>query len=360
MMFPKFLIAASILCNILVCIVSPVAAQQPLRKVTINWGFPQFLIYTAPILSTPKMMKYWEEEGLDVTVIGSPSGSAALQALIGNQVQMTFTGASNVMQFRQQGVPIKAIANVYNNAIYFPAVKADGPIQSIKDLKGKTVGVCALAASCEYWLNAILKEEGVDPKDVARVVPGLGAAAWHALNTGQVAALVWSGAGLTQMETVGANLRRFDKLPYLKDLTFVMTLIAHESMIKSEPKVLIGLARGIAKATAFAKANPEAAVRMHWQMFPITKPASLSDEQAMAAALRELRDQLSNMADPDRRDFGAVSNKEIDAVAALMLQNGVIKQQFPADNYFTDEFVKEVNNFDLAAVREQAKNWKPN
>ncbi len=337
----------------------PAAAQNALRKVTINWGYPQFLIYTAPILSTPKMMKYWEEEGLDVTVIGSPSGTAALQALINGQVQMTFTGATNIMQLRQQNVPVKAIANIYNKAIYSPAVKADGPIKSIKELEGKTVGVCALAASCEYWLNAILNEEGIDPKKVARVVPGHGAAAWHALNSGQVAALVWSGAGLTQMEAVGAKFRRFDDLPYLQNLTFVMTLNAHEPMIKSDPKVLVGLARGIAKATAFAKANPEAAIRMHWQMFPITKPASLTEEQAMAAALRELGHQMSNMADPDQRDFGAVSKKSIDAVAAMMLDNQVIKQQFPADDYFSDVFIKEINDFDLAAVRQQAKTWKP-
>lgn len=359
-MFVRSLSVAILACNLALGAIVPAAAQAPLRKVTINWGYPQFLIYTAPILSTPKMMKYWEEEGLDVSVVGSPSGSAALQALLNDQVQMTFTGASNVMQFRQRDVPVKAIANVYNKAIYYPAVKADGPIQSIKDLKGKTVGVCALAASCEYWLNAILKQEGIDPKDVARVVPGLGAAAWHALDTGQVAALVWSGAGLTQMETVGAKFRRFDKLPYLQDLTFVMTLIARDETIKSDPKLLIGLARGIAKATVFARANPEAAVRMHWKMFPLTKPATLSDDEAMSGALKELKQQLANMAEPDDRNFGAVSEQAINAVTDLMLQNGVIQKRFPVSDYYTDALIKEINNFDVAAVKEQAKNWKPN
>lgn len=334
------------------------AQAQSLRKVTINYGVNQFAPSTAPVFAVPKAMKFWEEEGLDVTIEGGAGGSAALQALVNKSSIMTFTGTPNQMQLRQAGVPIIAVASTYYRNIYYPVVKADGPISSLQDLKGKTVGVCRMASACVYWLDAVLDAEGIDPKTVAKVAPGDGAAAWHALNNGTIAGMMWWDSAYAQMETVGAKFKRFDKIPVMQGLTYIQGLFVHEDLVKSDPKLITGLLRGIAKGVAFAKANPEAAVRIHWSVFPISKPASLPEDKAMANALIELNAQLNNMPDADRKVFGKVSLEDVKAVTKVMAEQNVIKKSFAPEQYYTDQFIKAANDIDVAAIAAKAKAYK--
>jgi NitT/TauT family transport system substrate-binding protein len=339
-------------------VMSGTADAQSLRKVTINYGVNQFAPSTAPVFAIPKAMKFWEEEGLDVTIEGGAGGSAALQALVNKSSVMTFTGTPNQMQLRQAGVPLIAVASTYHRNIYYPVVKADGPISSLQDLKGKTVGVCRMASACVYWLDAVLEAEGIDPKTVAKVAPGDGAAAWHALNSGAIAGMMWWDAAYAQMETVGAKFKRFDKIPVMQGLTFIQGLFVHEDLIKSDPKLITGLLRGITKGVAFAKANPEAAVRIHWSVFPISKPASLSEEKAMANALIELNTQLNNMPDAAKKVFGKVSLDDVKAVTKVMVDQNVIKTSFAPEQYYTDQFISAANDFDIDAIVAKAKAHK--
>ena len=47
----------------------------------------------------------------------------------------------------------------------------------------------------------------------------------------------------------------------------------------------LGVARGVAKATLFGLTNPEAAVRLHWKLFPASKPQSGDDARLLEDAL---------------------------------------------------------------------------
>ncbi len=48
-------------------------------------------------------------------------------------------------------------------------------------------------------------------------------------------------------------------------------------MIRDNPKMVVGMCRGIAKAVHFGLHNPDAAVRIHWKLYPQSKPQG-SDE----------------------------------------------------------------------------------
>src|SRR5205807_977001 len=74
------------------------------------------------------------------------------------------------------------------------------------------------------------------------------------------------------MENGGLQLRRLD-LPIVHEM-LGQTLAASDEYLAANPDVLIGVARGIARATVFGLANPEAAVRIHWRLYPASKPQS--------------------------------------------------------------------------------------
>ena len=68
--------------------------------------------------------------------------------------------------------------------------KKDSPISKISDLKGKRIGILPTTAYKE-WLETILQENGVDPKDVT-ITPVAPSQAKDSLNNGQVDALFYN------------------------------------------------------------------------------------------------------------------------------------------------------------------------
>lgn len=333
---------------------SVATAQQ---AVTLNYGLSHFLVSTSPIFSIPKQMGFWKKEGLDVTVEGAGGGSTALQQLATNQVQMTMTGVPSLMQLKEKGAPIIAVGSAYATNPFFPTVLANSPIHSIKDFKGKTVAVTSLTVSHVYWLNAILAEEGLKRTDVTLVpVGGAGGNVLHALQTGQVDVFQAFDAAYANLENKGAKLHRFDNLPYLKNLSFVQGIYVNESSLKDK-KMIVGLLRGMAKGVVFAKANPEAAIRIHWKQFPSSKPVGIDDATAMKQALVVLNAQLRsyNAMGVNGDGFGKVTMKQVAAVRDVLFDNGAIKKQLEPSKYYTAQFLDEANQFDHEAIKKLAK-----
>jgi NitT/TauT family transport system substrate-binding protein len=48
--------------------------------------------------------------------------------------------------------------------------------------------------------------------------------------------------------------------------------------------VIGGLLKGIAKGIIFAKANPEAAIQIHWQVFPESKSTEMTEADVLTEA----------------------------------------------------------------------------
>lgn len=336
----------------------PCSAAIAQQAVTLNYGLSHFLVSTSPIFSVPKQMGFWKKEGLDVTVEGAGGGSTALQQLATNQVQMTMTGVPSLMQLKEKGAPIIAVGSAYSNNPFFPAVLANSPIHSIKDFKGKTVAVTSLTVSHVYWLNAILAEEGLKRTDVTLVpVGGAGGNVLHALQTGQVNVFQAFDAAYASLENKGGKFRRFDNLPYLKNLSFVQGIYVNEASLKDKKKMIVGLLRGMAKGVVFAKANPEAAIRIHWKQFPTSKPVGVDDKTAMKQALVVLNAQLRSY-DPmgvNGDGFGKVTMKQVAAVRDVLFDNGAIKKQLDPSKYYTAQFLDEANNFDHEAIKKLAQ-----
>jgi len=74
-----------------------------------------------------------------------------------------------------QGVDLKVVASICEEAAgsfsttYM--VKADGPVKSIKDLKGGTVGVVGIKTATDLWARAGLLKAGLVPDRDTKVVP---------------------------------------------------------------------------------------------------------------------------------------------------------------------------------------------
>lgn len=329
-----------------ICLALP-AAAQPRQEVTINYGVTHFLVSTAAVFSIPRAMGFWQQEGLDVTAQGADGAGPALQQLIAGRVQMTLTGLPSAMELINKGAPIKIVASAYADNVFYPVVLDSSPIRTIKDLKDKTIGVTALASTNTIWIKAIVKEYGLDPnRDIHLVGVGGGAAPLQALLSHRLDALQLFEAEYDNDEGQGVHFRRFNDLPVLKTLSFVQGLMVNTDELRDHPKVVLGLLRGIAKAAIWSKAHVADAVRLHWKLFPMTKPQGQDEATAVAHAVEVLKKQLGHYTDP----FGYAETAKIIAARDALFEFGGLSKKLAPDAYYTDALIKQANDFDHAAI----------
>jgi NitT/TauT family transport system substrate-binding protein len=307
----------------------------------------QFIVSTAAIFSIPKAMGFWQEEGLDVTAQGADGAGPALQQLITSRVRLTLTGIPAAMELINKGAPLKIVASAYTDNVFYPVVLDDSPIRTIQQFKDKTVGVTAVASTNTIWIKAIVKAYGLNPdRDIRLVGAGSGAAPLQALTSHRLDALQLFEAEYDAAETQGVKLRRFNTLPELKDLSFVQGLMANQVDLRDNPRLIVGLLRGIAKAAVWADTHTEDAVRLHWKIFPLTKPQSMDDAMAVAAGATVLKHQLSHYTRP----FGVTSNNKIIATRDTLYEFGGLTKKLVPSDYYSDALLTEVNSFDPNAI----------
>ena len=174
---------------------------------------------------------------------------------------------------RQPGkdpLPIKYFYNATRESAWEFIVPADSPIKDLKDLKGKKIGVGALSFGNIPITKAMFKEFGFE----AELLPvGVGAPAFLAFREKKVDALNLFDSQHATMEVQGTAIRRLEMPKKYKDL-FSNGFVAHEDMIRDDPKTLAAFGRAIAKTSVFCEANRAACVKAFWTLYPNQKPTS--------------------------------------------------------------------------------------
>ncbi len=336
------------------------APAQPARtKVVVGAAVTTMQTLTAYFSSIPSEL-YWKDEGLDVEVVGLPGANVALQALQAKKVDMV-PGTHSALFSMLEKFPNVGLKTYFIHTSAFhsmPNVLAKSSLQTIGDLKGKTIGVQSLANSQVPLMRALVQQAGGDPASLTFVAVGEGPEAAHALNTNRVDALALFDGLYAGIEAEGVKLRELKSDFVDRDkVGFNAGLIVRQEDIDKNRTMLIGLARGVAKAILFAQTNPEAAVRIHWKHYPATKPRGVSEEEAMRRSLMPLQARLKNLDMPDNL-FGNATNTQIEGYMNLLVAGAQMKAPVPISNVWDPSMVREANNFDRAKIVEQARNWK--
>jgi sulfonate transport system substrate-binding protein len=150
---------------------------------------------------------YFKNHGLDVQLVYTRGGNAAMQALIGGAVDYAATALDVALQaYVNVHADIRRFA-VTGRLPLFAVVtspKAASQIQSINDLEGKTVGVSALGNADHSLTIYLLKEAGADPAKVQFATMGVNL--FEALRQGQIDAGVVQEPALTLLRRAGAHV----------------------------------------------------------------------------------------------------------------------------------------------------------
>ncbi len=123
---------------------------------------------------------------------------------------------------------------------------------------------------------------------------------------------------------------------------------------------LDALAQGFAKGTGFTIANPEAAVRILWDIYPETKPTGIDEATALHEAVKTLDERIANLKleKSGVSRWGESSEKNYSAYVDFMQKWSVTKEKVPTNELVTNELIDEINNFNQAEVIAMAKAYK--
>jgi len=335
----------------------PGMAQQPVK---IGVGGSNFLNLTYYYLTLPGPLGYWKEEGFDVDVFPVSGSTEAAQQLAVNNLDFAEMNASVIIQSNtEHDLPIRAV--ITNGTVGWGlAVKKGGAIKSAADLKDRTIGIVSLSSGGIPLLRSFIASAGLDPDtDVTLIATGVGAPALTALQSGRVDALMYWSSALVGFINAEPEIDIIRDPEWLKMPDF--TFSTSKRVMDENPKMVEGIARGVAKAMVFAAANPDCVRQIQWKFYPDTKPTGVDEEEAIRNELALLDAVLEEQKfaaeiNPDNM-VAAASVSALGSVQDFLFEAGVItdkvdpKQLVVADN----SFWQKVNDFDKAEIEAQAK-----
>jgi len=336
----------------------PATAQdKSLQKIRLAVG-TTILNVGYPMLTLPVTLGYWRDEGYDVELMPVGASLQAIQQMVAGNAEFAEVNASAVIQSNARNdLPVRFVMD--NGVIdWSVAVDADGPIKTIKDMKGKTLGVFSLATGGIAYFANYARANGLDPRDVDLVPLGLGAPPVEAMRSGKVQGLLYWGAATATFENAGLKLRKLIGDDWRSFPDYSMTTM--QATIDKSPSTVLALARGAAKASVFAVANPDCARRLHWAKYPSTKPSGADEATLVKWDMNNQQAQLDSMIDAYKLNgskyWGNVDPVGLDRLVNFMVDAKQIDKAVPAKSMMIDipDFYAKVNAFDAKAIEDSA------
>jgi ABC-type nitrate/sulfonate/bicarbonate transport system substrate-binding protein len=242
------------------------AASVLPQRVTLRYGGMQVGGFLGLFLANEQ--GWFEEEGLGLDMTLMSGGAEVLPAMIGGSLDMGITNSFTHVTGRDQGFDVKAVAGGSVERTGAPThaimVRADSPIQSARDLEGRTMATNTFNNIDHVMQLTWLRNNGVDPSRVNIVeVPFPQHAA--ALSQGRVDAIGPAEPFTTIAGSQGARV-----LGYHYTDTNPRTLLAYYAglgdWLNRNAETARRFARAIHRANRFLNENPDdrraAAVRL--------------------------------------------------------------------------------------------------
>ena len=231
----------------------PAAAQTTPIKALVQ-GVASQPVYMA------RDMGIFARHGLDVEVAPAPTADAMVPQLLSGQAQVALTSGLAVVNAASKGLKVKLFASALNTSSAVPSsarlvVPQNSAVQTLADLKGKSVAMGGLRSQPHLLVIAGAKELGVDPASIAFIempVTAMQAAA----QKGTVDAVYPFEPYLSAMLKGGFRLVEPNLTKYMEGAP-VIAFAASSEYLEKNPAVIRSFVAAISEAYEVANRNPQ-------------------------------------------------------------------------------------------------------
>jgi sulfonate transport system substrate-binding protein len=309
----------------------PVSALRPVR----------IAIHRDPVAFLPvrvaQTLGYYREEGLAVEMSDVAGGTKAIEALLGGSVEVAAGSMSDAVQLAASGRTVRGFLLLFTrpSEVLAVAPALAGTVNTIRDLKGRTVGVSAPGSATHQFLNYLLVTNGLLPEDVSVVSVGMSASSVAALDHHKVDAAVLLASAIFTFEArhPGTAFLADTRTPggaraiFQSDVFPALSLLAQDRWLEENADTARRLVRAVKRGMGWVRSEPAERVR---EMIP--EAARMADADLDVRAIRRLQQGLSidgvmpAGAMETVRNFVAVSNPAVRHASVDV--NGLYTNQF--------------------------------
>ena len=303
-------------------------SAQAADKLTYLFPAPPILPAFGPI-QLAKGKGYFAESGIDVEyAVGRGGVDVAKQVGAGN-APLGGILADGPILVRANGVPVKTVAVFGGKGFMQLVVREDSGIEKPADLKGKTVTVMSFQDTTFYALLGLLASAGLAQSDVDIQAAGP-TGVWEFVATGKAVGMAGVPDWIPPIEAAGVRVRILPTDEYFPHMA--QAIGASDQIIRENP----GLVRRFVKAALrgmkdIMDDSDKAAVDFIGYV-----PEWKGKEGAVKSAFK----YYATLVYPGQKVLGAVDRERLAGLQSFYLSKGIIRQQTPLDELYTNEFVK--------------------
>ncbi|MGH3756710.1 ABC transporter substrate-binding protein [Actinophytocola sp.] len=305
---------------------------------------------------SPKL-DWYADESIDAEWTGYNGATVQLTAIQQGAVQIGVGFQDPMFQAVNKGVaqPYKMFFNATYGILYWFGVLPDSPITTFEQLRGKQLAVQALGSASHYYAQKVLESVGINPQTDVKFVPLYGPGAAVALEKGTIDCIVSFDTDFVADETVyGHEIRLLEQPDFIKKLRVGNSLGCANTFLEQHREAAVGAARVTAKAEVFTSVNPEAALRLHFDMYPDTLPTNTSVDDAVEQFVPGLQKRMEIVLPPQGL---AIGEYPPNGWRDYLSYQGLSKVD--PEQYYTNDLIKAANDFDRAEIEAFARDFKP-
>jgi len=264
---------------------------------------------------------YFAQEGLTAEFVPFRGGPDLVKAVIAGEILLGAAGSTDILVFREAGMPLKMVATQTEGNHFTLNVAPD--VTGVGDLKGKAIGVTRVGATTWVFARMVARENGWDPDRDVKIV-GLGGldAQLAALSRKEIHAFVWGdGGAVTEQQGKSKVLMRLDRVTpsWISQIQY-----ASEDGIRKSGDQLRKVMKAVFRGQKLMHEKPEDAANDIAKKLGWTPAATLAAHKISGTLLS---------AD------GTFSVEALKTMQETLLEHGVIKKRVPVDEHYTKEFV---------------------
>jgi NitT/TauT family transport system substrate-binding protein len=263
---------------------------------------------------------FFKQEGLDVEYVPFRGGPDLAKAVIAGEILLAATGGTDILVFREAGMPIKMVATHTEGNHFTLNVATD--IQQVGELKGKAIGVTRAGATTWIFARMLARQQGWDADRDVKIV-GLGGldAQLAALARREIHAYVWGdGGAVTELQGKSKVLMRLDKVTprWISQIQYTS-----EDALRQQGEAVRKVQRAIFRAIRLMRDDPREvagviADRLGWTAEAVVRAHGISG--------------------PLLPYDGTISVEALQAMQDTLLEYGVIKKRLPLEEHYAKEF----------------------
>lgn len=235
-------------------------------EVEMLLSFPPSVIWSSLLVAQDQ--GYFEEEGLDVSPVGTDGSAFVTQQVISGNADFGWAAAESVIIAYANDPSLRVVMCHQEQNIFRIVTPVDSDIETVADLAGGTLGFTEKGGGEEPLVTATLAEAGLTGDVQLLPIGAAGPQSQRAIDDGTVDAYASSYPDMASLTAGGLELR--DITPEQFNGTPGDCLVTSEEVLQDEEKreVIEGVARAWARGSVFTIENTEETLEIGCEAVP--------------------------------------------------------------------------------------------